>query len=78
MVQRIMADWLHKVRNYGDFRNYSSNEYPGTGESFNHKQNFQRRNYYKSIEEWLDWQCEGGWELFKFHPQGWCVFRKQI
>jgi len=32
----------------------------------------------KSIEEWLDWQCDDGWELFKFHPDGWCVFRKQI
>ena len=78
MVQRIMADWLHKVRSYEDRRNYSINEYPGRGGNFNDTEYIRNYRDEKSIEEWLDWQCEGGWELFKFHPQGWCVFRKQI
>ena len=78
MVQRIMADWLHKVRSYGNRNHYSSNEYPGRGNDFNDIEFIRDSRYEKSIEEWLDWQCEGGWELFKFHPDGWCVFRKQV
>ena len=72
-----MAEWLHKVRSYYDRTHYSSNEYPGTSPDFNTVNSVPGRER-KSMEEWLDWQCEGGWELFKFHPDGWCVFRKQI
>ena len=77
MVPRIMAKWVHKVRSYHNGIRYSSNVYPGTSGDFNNVNNVTDREN-KSIEEWLDWQCEGGWELFKFHPQGWCVFRKRV
>ena len=54
--------------------NYSGDEYPGKmrNSGFVGTTNGQTM----SIEEWLDWQCKGGWELYKFHPNGWCVFRR--
>ena len=74
-----MTKWSHKVRSYKGNSHYSGNEYPG---EMHNSSGFQRtphgRRDIMSIEEWVDWQCEGGWELFKFHPNGWCVFRKQI
>ena len=79
-----MARWLHKVRTYQNSLEYSSNVHPGTAEEFEGAERLmgrtrnERAKNSKSLEEWLDWQCEGGWELFKFHPNGWCVFRKQI
>ena len=77
-----MAKYAHKVRNYSGRSNYSTNEYPIT-QTVQQKQPFVYATNHpgkerRSIEEWLDWQCEGGWELFKFHPEGWCVFRKKI
>ena len=72
-----MAKWVHKVRWYHNSEAYSSNEYPGTSRDFNGVWDGHPL-VPKSIEEWLDWQCEDGWELFKFHPDGWCVFRKQV
>ena len=73
-----MAQWHHKVRRYGHDRMYSTNEHPF----------YQRTNWvvptskpggiHMSIEQWLDWQCEDGWELFKFNEDGYCVFRKKI
>ena len=77
-----MAKYAHKVRMYQDRSNYSKNEYPIT-QTVEQKRPFvevrnHRTEERRSIEEWLDWQCEGGWELFKFHPEGWCVFRKKI
>ena len=74
-----MTEWWHKVRSYMGSSHYSGNEYPGEMHNSNGFVRAQSgRRDIMSIEEWLDWQCEGGWELFKFHPGGWCVFRKQI
>ena len=72
-----MAEWRYKVRCYSGSIVYSSNVYPGKGEDFEKPEEVSPIEE-KSMEEWLDWQCEGGWELFKFHPYEWCVFRKQI
>ena len=73
-----MTKWAHKVRGYFGHNHYSGDEYPG---EMHNSSGFVRAQHARrdtmSIEEWLDWQCEGGWELFKFHPNGWCVFRKQ-
>jgi len=72
-----MAKWIHKVRSYHNETQYSLDVYPGTGDRFQNPESVQWKNR-KSMEEWLDWQCRNGWELFKFHPDGWCVFRKQV
>jgi len=74
-----MTKWAHKVRGYYGYKHYTGDEYPA---EIDYPSGFPRtptgHKGSMSIEEWLDWQCEGGWELFKFHPNGWCVFRKQI
>ena len=72
-----MTKWVHKVRSYMGPKHYSGDEYPGemlTSSGF--ERTAHGRKDTMSIEEWLDWQCEGGWELYKFHPKGWCVFRR--
>ena len=73
-----MARWLHKVRTYQNSLEYSSNAHPGTAQEFEGAERWSGEKNRKSLEEWLDWQCEGGWELFKFDQYEWCVFRKQI
>jgi hypothetical protein len=62
-----------------NFNRFSRRDYPVHSEKLAFVgATAKMNNEWMSIEEWLDWQCEDGWELFKFHPQGWCVFRKQI
>ena len=73
-----MAEWKHKERNWS--RQFQDNL---SGESID--------TYYGPVKvtqnfpEWLDWQCEEGWEIFKisrnFNEQArvgtWCIFRKR-
>ena len=73
-----MKKWAHKVRSYTNSSHYSGDEYPSKAENSQGFVGAPHQRDALSIEEWLDWQCEGGWELFKFHPRGSCVFRKLI
>ena len=76
--RQTMTVWSHKVRAYYGNHHYSGDEYPGEMyDSSGFVKTPVRRKDTMSIEEWLDWQCEDGWELFKFHPNGWCVFRRE-
>jgi hypothetical protein len=73
-----MAEWGHKEREW------SKNEYSVlNGDSMQNRDN-GRFSRSRSFTEWLDWQCEGGWEVFKISRNfnagsgrdTWCIFRK--
>ena len=87
-----MSKWIHKFRAYWDDKTYSSNEHPSKftrmgsrpHKGYHPQQKVHDSKDWMSFEEWIDWQCEDGWELFQvveaktqaFVP--WCVFRKEI
>ena len=72
-----MADWVHKTREWMDSECYHSLDacWLNVGED--------DWAELLTFEDWLDWQCEGGWEVIKIlrdfsnKKEGiWCVFRK--
>jgi hypothetical protein len=73
-----MAEWEHKERNW----NYRQQENL-SGQRIDTESQFHR-GHHKKFPEWLDWQCEGGWEVFKISrdyncqlDSTWCIFRKK-
>ena len=76
-----MAEWQHKVRVYETRGRFSSNEYPvksTRGIGTVGVNSVQSNKEMMDLEEWLDYQSKDGWELFKFHPVGACVFRRLV
>jgi len=81
-----MAGWEHKERNWGihhqdDFSGQAiqvSDTY-WNGDAYESRTNSK----FKTFTEWLDWQCEQGWEVFKISRDfsgsngTWCIFRKK-
>jgi hypothetical protein len=73
-----MAEWQHKVRKYKNPEEFSTDQYP-TKKIDNRGYvpvNSRRRSI--SVEEWLDIQCKGGWELFLFNEHGVFIFRRLV
>ena len=75
-----MADWEHKERTW-NINSYSDLE----GSYMQNQDSSIQRGNPRSFTEWLDWQCEGGWEVIKisrkfndFDRPSWCVFRRKI
>jgi hypothetical protein len=73
-----MAEWEHKERDW------STNEYSVLNGDRMANHDNGRFSRWRSFTEWLDWQCEGGWEVFKIsrdynsHVNStWCIFRKK-
>ena len=84
-----MAGWEHKERNWSKLNQddisgerikvhemvFSHEDDPGHAKS---------NSKYKSFTEWLDWQCEEGWEVFKIsrdfsrNAGTWCIFRRLV
>ena len=82
-----MTKWIHKERNWSGANqdnqegepitvmNYTYEGYPST-----------KKPEFKEFTDWLDWQCEDGWEVFKIsrnfgyeaNSSTWCVFRKKL
>ena len=82
-----MAEWQHKERNWSFMtqdnqkgESISVSKFNGPGIANTKKPEF------KDFTDWLDWQCEDGWEVFKIsrnfgheaNSSTWCVFRKKI
>ena len=72
-----MAEWEHKERNW----NYRQQE----NLSGQRIETYSWPSQHKKFPEWLDWQCEGGWEVFKIsrnfntnEDDTWCVFRRLV
>ena len=71
-----MADWVHKTREW-----LNSECYHSLGGHFLNVGEDDEADYLV-FEDWLDWQCESGWEVIKIlrdfsnKQEGiWCVFR---
>ena len=69
-----MAQWEHKERYYLRTDHYQTK----TGE-----QSYNVGGEQITFVKWLDYQCEGGWELFKIfrkHDDGLnsCIFRRLV
>ena len=72
-----MAEWKHKERKWS--KQYQANL---SGNIIDTK--YGPVHVTKNFPEWLDWQCEGGWEIFKISRNfnagsggdTWCIFRK--
>ena len=70
--------WFHKTRIW------KTEEYETRG-SNDHQDWIDQEELPFSFSRWLDWQCEGGWDLVSVHRQLlndewviWCVFRCPI
>ena len=69
-----MADWVHKERTWVEGQMYSHSEPEMTATDGD--------LYPENFIQWLDWQCEGGWEVFKISRDfngssgTWCIFRR--
>ena len=81
-----MAEWQHKERNWS--KEYQDDKqgnrisvalYYDDGGIRGPKPEFQK------FTDWLDWQCEDGWEVIKIsrnfayeaQSSTWCIFRKK-
>ena len=77
MHSEFMAEWEHKERNWSmdAYEAQSEGDWIGRGSSG------RWRN--RDFASWLDWQCKGGWEVFKISRDfngdsgTWCIFRKK-
>jgi len=71
----FMGDWVHKERTWYTRTQYDNIE----GEMLvSYKQLEEVKEL--SFVNWLNWQCENGWEVFKISdsmPLS-CIFRKQM
>ena len=80
--QRHMGDWIHKKRTYIEPQCYSPHEEKKLG--------VWDGDILETFVQWLDYQCEGGWELchieiIDLKPDTWlgyktgkeCIFRKK-
>lgn len=81
-----MAEWKHKERNWSN--RYQDNQ---DGDQIrvadvDNWNNTKKKSNFKEFTDWLDWQCEDGWEVFKIsrnfgyeaYSETWCVFRKKL
>ena len=74
-----MAEWKHKERWWINHYRYSDLEGEMLSFSYELGDPEERR-----FINWLDWQCEEGWEVFKisrdFNGSGgtWCIFRRLV
>ena len=76
-----MGIWQHKVRAYETRGRFSSNKYPEESSRGNGTvggNTVKSNEEMMSIEEWLAYQSKDGWELFKYHHFGYCVFRRFV
>ena len=81
-----MAQWQHKERNWS--RYYQDNQEGDRIIVINSNSDgyeTSRKPEFKEFTDWLDWQCEDGWEVFKIsrnygvdgQSSIWCIFRKK-
>ena len=73
-----MAEWEHKERNWSTIVHEAQN----TNDRIP-RGSPKWRN--RDFAAWLDWQCKGGWEVFKIsrsfisdYNDTWCVFRRLV
>ena len=82
-----MAEWQHKERNWsGEYQDNQEGERIGVMRYDGDGYRNGRKPEFKEFTDWLDWQCEDGWEVFKIsrnfgyeaNSETWCVFRKKL
>ena len=85
-----MAEWEHKERNWS-FTNQDNQDGASINVAhldYNGNYTFSNPDFIK-FDDWLDLQCEGGWEIFKISRQfethnndrrnaTWCIFRRLV
>jgi hypothetical protein len=75
-----MADWIYKEGNW-KIKDYGQFEYTDLGGETLTLGKYDRG--IRKFTEWLNWHCEGGWEVFKISRDfngdsgTWCIFRKK-
>ena len=75
-----MAEWEHKERTFMGDERYESKEGLGKMIVRGRSKSWRKRDF----TSWLDWQCEGGWEVFKISRDfnggsgTWCIFRRLV
>ena len=86
-----MAGWEHKERIWSTLNQDDISGEPVKVHDWVYSQapddpgRAQSNSKYKSFTEWLDWQCEEGWEVFKISryfnshdARTWCIFRRLV
>ena len=85
-----MADWIHKEGHWQcdvHSKDSSYTDLNGVHDSRSaayHRTMIDGTFIERSFIEWLNWHCEGGWEVFKIsrdfqdgNGRTWCIFRKK-
>ena len=86
-----MAEWEHKERNWSEEYQDDASGLACAVMIFDQEGHSRGHNSeYVDFTVWLDWQCRGGWEVFKISressndwrirekKQTWCIFRKKV
>ena len=83
-----MAEWEHKERNWSNFHQDDVDGNSVSVREWVSPHSTMETSEYFSFPEWLNWQCENGWEVIKIsrnfnigngdcpHHETWCVFRR--
>ena len=76
----MAQNWVHRQALYRTEYRYTKKT-TGPGEIYDELRKEQQKMMY--LDDWLDYQCKGGWELFKISLDRdssvrWCLFRKQV
>lgn len=74
----MAQNWVHRQALYRSEIFYTKKT-TGPDGIYSEIRSRQQKNMY--LDQWLDYQCKGGWELFKIsldRESGirWCLFRK--
>lgn len=82
-----MAEWKHKERYWATTQQDQLDGSILQVQTWNGAYDqYVKTPEYKSFTDWLDWQCSGGWEVFKIKrnhnepemAKTWCIFRKLV
>lgn len=81
-----MANWKHKERNWSSDSQDNQDGDPIRVGDYDQWDGYKKNSNFKEFTDWLDWQCEDGWEVFKIsrdygeyaNSATWCVFRKKL
>ena len=74
----MAQNWVHRQALYRSGYFYTKKT---TGPDWINQEISSEQQKHMYLDEWLDYQCKGGWELFKIsldRESGirWCLFRK--
>ena len=81
-----MAEWQHKERKWSiKYQDDKQGNRIEVAFLYSNGDIRKKKPEFRKLTDWLDWQCEDGWEVFKISRNfaydaqydTWCIFRKK-